>query len=106
MVVVQPLPVNGAEPTDRNRLDEANLKEPRNLCSKGEEVASGSKDESEVPVPDETPDQNESNCDSLNALKGRSVRPAKRKQVSEKQAPYKRPRGILKLRSKTIRIMK
>lgn len=104
MVVVHPLPVDNEEEISKVEVGESIEKELQKMCSKNEDVTSDSKDANIPPMLKEDLKMSENDC-STNLLKGRSVRPAKRKQVSEKQN-FKRPRGLLKLRSKTIRIMK
>ncbi len=106
MVAVQPTADGGEEATNKIEVEEEAEKEPQNLCSKHEEVAADSKEASDLHMPVEEPQINEEDdgCDE-GFLRVNSIRPAKRKQMPDKQN-LKRPRGILKLRSKTIRIMK
>lgn len=106
--------------SEKIKADELGSKEARNMCSI-EEAGSSTEDST---TQTSTEDQNECNIatssdsnpnintndedntsTNIYAVQERPLRPAKRKQISERPS-YKKPRGILKLRSKTIRIMK
>lgn len=103
MVIVEPLNVDDEEVTSKMETEESELKEMQNMCSIAEDVASSSKDVSIVQ--DDIDPLNSETTSNSNAFKMRASRIPKHKQVLEKGS-YKKPRGVLKLRNKTIRIMK
>lgn len=104
MVVVQPIDVAAAseEATEKNELVDADAKEAQSdvPSSKTDEPSSSSKIAEDAQTSSEEQAKSEES-----ALKGRS-KPTKRKAVSDTPQTFKRPRGVLKLRNKTIRIMK
>lgn len=104
LVVVQPLNVDDEEATSKMEVEEPEPKDGQNLCSIAEDVASSSNDVSTVQEDDIDPLNPETSCSS-NAFKMRAPRIPRHKQVLEKGS-YKKSRGVLKLRNKTIRIMK
>lgn len=99
--MVQPIDANSEEATEKNELVDISAKDAQSQApiTKTEDSPCSSKEVNNAQTSNEEPAKNE------NALKGRT-KPPKRKQVSDSKTPHKRPRGILKLRSKTIRIMK
>lgn len=110
MVVVQPIDVVAAaaasveEVAEKNELVEIGVKEAQSEVpsTKSDEPSSSSKSAEEM----QTNSEEQANSESESALKGRSSKPTKRKSVSDTSQTFKRPRGVLKLRNKTIRIMK
>lgn len=105
MVVVQPIDVAAAseEVTEKDELVDVDIKEPQSDVSstKTDEPSSSSKSADDAQTSSEEQEKSEDS-----ASKGRS-KPTKRKAVSDTPQTFKRPRGgVLKLRNKTIRIMK
>ena len=121
-VVLQPLMENEEEVSaEKTKMEDPGAREDRDTCSPL--VVDGSIGDGVTETSISAEDQKESSSsgsnsnvsnnldesnDSSNSGMGqeRPLRPAKRKQATDKSSSYKRPRGILKLRSKTIRIMK
>lgn len=97
MVVVQPFDANNEE-VEKNELVDISAKDAQS------EVPTTKTDEPCSSAGAARADEEQAKDDSQSS-KGHS-KPTKRKQVSDSKQPYKRQRGILKLRSKTIRIMK